>query len=386
MLSIADKQVFQSVDDLSKTASRPAAVMEWKDCTPEHHYQFYHHPNDDPVVYLTETFYITSKKNTVFHVRLTSVGLVLRKECSGTAKEQKILLRDIIGCRCLRSKKKTTKNGKAASKCSCALPTRPTQLKVVEANSGEQDESDTSAYLYIYAYIPKHSASISGDGVDSKYSRSNGDKAKTKGPTHGQHSEEANGRRDRTTITLRFRSFDKYEDNHQEAQKWRLTIKSLINREVPKFIQSSGGAAAANGVAMSATMVYSPRDHRKVLVILNPKSGQGKARETFQARVAPMLEEAELSYDLYVTKYPNFAREFLRTRDIYAWKSVLVVGGDGIYYEVINGMCERPDWERAFDELPIGIIPCGSGNGLAKSIAHLARWVRDVESDWWLGR
>lgn len=319
------------------------------------------------MVYLTETFYITSKKNTVFQVRLTSEGLILRKECNGSTKEQKILLQDIIGCRCLRSKKKTKKNGKASSKCSCALP-GPAQLKVVEANSGEQDESDTSAYLYIYAYIPKHSSNANNNNIGDGKHHNRSDKGTTKAPPQSPpaSSDENNGRRDRTTVTLRFRSFDKYEDNHQEAQKWRLTIKSLINREVPPFLLQATGSPT-----MAAA--YSQRDTRKTLVILNPKSGSGKARESFQARVAPILTEAEMSYDMYVTKYPNFAREFVRTRDIYTWKSIVVVGGDGIYYEVLNGLCERPDWERALDELPIGIIPCGSGNGLAKTISHLAR-------------
>lgn len=368
MLSIVDKKIFQSVDDLSSSnnnnSSGKSPRLEWSDCTPEHHSPS--NGSNYPVVYLTETFYITSKKNTVFQVRLTSHGLILRKECNGTTKEQKILLRDIIGCRCLRSKKKNKKNGKTSSHCSCALPGGPAQLKVVEANSGEQDESDTSAYLYIYAYIPKNNTNVNtnqnNDGADN-------DMGKTKAAhNHSGHNLdcENNGRRDRTTITLRFRSFDKYEDNHQEAQRWRLAVKSLINREVPKLLLNSSSSA-------TMSLVYSPRDTRKTLVILNPKSGSGKARESFQQRVAPMLTEAEMGYDLYVTKYPNFAREFVRTRDIYSWRNIVVVGGDGIYFEVLNGLLERPDWERALDEMAIGIIPCGSGNGLAKSIAHLAR-------------
>lgn len=383
MLGVDKKSVFQSVDDLSgNNNSKSPARMEWSDCTPEHYQRSSPCANgQQPVVYLTETFYITSKKNTVFQVRLTSHGLILRKECNGTTKEQKILLRDIIGCRCLRSKKKNAKGGKASSKCSCALP-GPAQLKVVEANSGEQDESDTSAYLYIYAYIPKHNnnnnttATPTTDEYNSdqhisnnNINRSSSDKVKTKAVAASASDENTGQRRDRTTITLRFRSFDKYEDNHQEAQRWRLAVKSLINREVPKLLLQA--TSTSSPTAMS--LVYSPRDTRKTLVILNPKSGSGKARESFQQRVAPMLTEAEMSYDLYVTKYPNFAREFVRTRDIYAWRNIVVVGGDGIYFEVLNGMLERPDWERSLDEMAIGIIPCGSGNGLAKSIAHLAR-------------
>ncbi|XP_055689294.1 sphingosine kinase 2 [Lutzomyia longipalpis] len=268
-------------------------------------------------VFLAETFYISNKKNTVFQVRLTDKGLCLRKESGSGVKEQTILLVDIIGCRCLRSKRR----GHGGSACACSALPGPAQLKVVEANSGEQDESDASAYLYIYAYILKRSR--------------------------------RGGRRERTTITLRFRSFDKYDDNNREAQKWRTAIKALINDEIPK------------------TPTYTPTDARKLLVLLNPKSGSGKAREVFQQRVAPIFVEAELPFELHVTKRANYAREFVRTRDIFSYRGIVVVGGDGIYFEVINGMLERTDWERALDEVNVGVIPCGSGNGLARSIAHI---------------
>lgn len=284
-------------------------------------------PADISSIYLVETFYISSKKNTVFQVRLTEKGISLRKESNGTSKEQVILVQDIIGCRCLRSKRKR----KPASACACTNLPGKQHLRVVEENSVELDETDISAYLYIYAYILKK-------------------------------NRRSGGRRERTTITLRFRSFDKYEDNNREAQKWRAAIKLLLGDDFQTVTSDSG----------IVSLSYPPlRDSRKVLVILNPKSGSGKARETFQQRVAPIFVEAEIPYDLHVTKYANYAREFVRTRNVFAWRYIVVVGGDGIFFEVVNGLFERPDWERAVDELALGIIPCGSGNGLARTMAHI---------------
>lgn len=317
-------------------------------------------------IQLVETFYVTSKKNTVYYVKLTEKGLTLRKETNITAKEQTILLQDIIGCRCLRSKRKRKNN----SSCTCAaLPgAGPTELKVVDENSVDLDESDVSVYLYIYAYIL-----------------------------------EKNGHRERTTITLRFRSFDNYEQNNDEAQKWRSAIKYLItcdpnaqqqhNDQYAYQAKQNGGTAYSSNEAMSPPVnvtppansvpvpppvsspfqAYVPKDMRKVLILLNPKSGSGKARETFQKYVAPVFTEAEVPYELQVTKYANFAREFARRCTIHEWRSIVVVGGDGIYYEVINGLFERADWEHAIQAIPIGIIPCGSGNGLARAIAHAYR-------------
>ncbi|KAJ2943614.1 hypothetical protein O0L34_g16722 [Tuta absoluta] len=266
-------------------------------------------------VYLEETFYILSKKNSVFRVRLTSRGLVLTKETDGNAKEQTILLRDIVGSKCMRSKRRRP----GAGSCVCSSLVGPQQLKVVDENSGDLDENDISAYLYIYAYILKHSR--------------------------------RSLKRERTTITLRFRSFDKYEDNNKEAQKWRTAIKCLISGQAITYAP--------------------PVNEKKLLILLNPKSGPGKARELFQSKVAPILQEAEVPYDLHVTKYANFAREFVRTRNVYSWRGIVAVGGDGVLYEVINGMFERLDWQQAFAEVPVAILPCGSGNGLARSLCHL---------------
>ncbi|XP_013190727.2 sphingosine kinase 1 [Amyelois transitella] len=272
------------------------------------------HSDSREHVYLQETFYILSKKNAMFRVRLTSKGLSLIKEADGSSKEQTILLRDIVGSKCMRSKRRRP----GAGSCVCSSFVGAQQLKVVDENSGDLDENDVSAYLYVYAYILKRSR--------------------------------RNLKRERTTITLRFRSYDKYEDNNKEAQKWRATLKCLI-----------GGHP----------ITYTPPiNDKKLLILLNPKSGPGKGRELFQTKVATLLQEAEVPYDLHVTKYAQYAREFVRTRNVYSWRGIVAVGGDGVLFEVLNGMFERLDWQQALSEVPLAILPCGSGNGLAKSICH----------------
>lgn len=282
---------------------------------------------------LEETFYVTSKKNTYYKVKLTEKGLSLQKDSNGSTKIETIALNDIIGCRCMRSKRRS-----AAGSCACRPGASRSQLKLVESMEAFQtsyDEYDTSAYLYIYAYTLK--------------------KARMK------HIR----RRERTTITLRFRSFDKYEDNLREASRWRLAIKCLVAKlPVPKNLMSPSHGN------LEALLSACPGENRKLLVLLNPKSGPGRGREIFQKRIHPVLSEAERPYDIHITKCPNYAREFVRTKDIYQWSGLLMVGGDGIVFEVINGLFQRSDWEKALEELPLGVIPCGSGNGLAKSIAY----------------
>ncbi|XP_076394121.1 sphingosine kinase 2 isoform X7 [Megachile rotundata] len=293
------------------------------------------------ITLLEETFYVTSKKNTYYKVRLTEKGLSLEKDNNGATKVETIILNDIIGCRCMRSKRKS------AGSCVCGPGTSRSQFKLVESVEAFQcyDEFDTSAYLYIYAYTLK--------------------KARMKGIK----------RRERTTITLRFRSFDKYEDNLREASRWRLAIKCLIaGVPVPKSFMSPSHEN------LESLINACPDEQKKILVLLNPKSGPGRGREMFQKRIHPILSEAERPYEVHITKCPNYAREFVRTRDIYQWSGLLMVGGDGIVFEVVNGLFQRTDWEKALKEMPLGIIPCGSGNGLAKSIAYAKHYSKISES------
>ncbi|XP_075224819.1 sphingosine kinase 1-like [Lycorma delicatula] len=277
---------------------------------------------------LEETFYILSKKNTVYRVKLTEKGLSLQKENNGSVKTETIALCDIIGCRCMRSKRRSEKTS-----CAChPSSSRKNDPRVVDENSVDKDENDISAYLYIYAYVLKNCKVKSGQ------------------------------KRERMTITLRFRSFDKYDDNMKEAQKWRSSIKYLINARYSP--QISPGLSPTGGIGGN------PVFDNKLLVIINPKSGVGKARDIFQARVVPILTEADINYDLHVTRHSHDARSLVRTQDINQYRSGIVgIGGDGILFEIINGLLERIDWEVTMERAKLGIIPCGSGNGLAKTIS-----------------
>ncbi|CAG5947268.1 unnamed protein product [Menidia menidia] len=65
----------------------------------------------------------------------------------------------------------------------------------------------------------------------------------------------------------------------------------------------------------------------------------------------------------------NHARELVREADLSQWDALVIMSGDGLLYEVINGLLERSDWEEAI-KTPLGILPGGSGNALAASIHY----------------
>ncbi|XP_077107931.1 sphingosine kinase 1 [Ranitomeya variabilis] len=107
----------------------------------------------------------------------------------------------------------------------------------------------------------------------------------------------------------------------------------------------------------------------RFLVLLNPRGGTGKAFNLFETHVMPMLTEANAHFTLLVTERPNQARELVQEQDLATWDAIVVMSGDGLVFEVINGLMERSDWVKAIKK-PLSILPGGSGNGLAASINH----------------
>lgn len=53
------------------------------------------------------------------------------------------------------------------------------------------------------------------------------------------------------------------------------------------------------------------------------------------------------------------------------FRGIIVISGDGLVHEVINGLLSRKDWEKAI-KIPVGQIPAGSANGLSATISYLS--------------
>ncbi|XP_036318861.1 sphingosine kinase 1 [Rhagoletis pomonella] len=265
------------------------------------------------LIELSEHFYINhSKQNEPIRVevQLKAEGIFLRRETGAQDEvcEQRIPMSDIIGSSCGPRMKKSQRG----SLVSCRRIDEDTEVE-------NGTRKDICAYLHIYAYI----------------------KSET--------SDKSSVRRERTVRILRFRSFDTYEENLKVAERWQHAIR--INQSAVK----------------------NQLGEKQLLIFLNPKSGSGKGREMFHKQVAPLLKEAEMPYELHVTAHINYAREFVRKHNdlLRCYSGIVVASGDGLFFEVLNGIMEREDWRAITRGLPIGIIPCGSGNGLARSIAYL---------------
>ena len=58
------------------------------------------------------------------------------------------------------------------------------------------------------------------------------------------------------------------------------------------------------------------------------------------------------------------------TLNVDRYNGIIVVGGDGVIHEALQGIRKRPDAEAVLQKLKLGVVGGGSSNGLAKSILH----------------
>lgn len=140
---------------------------------------------------LEGNFYTSSKKNSFYQVKVDENYLGLLNTNGSLIKTRMISIRDILGCRCARRRKRIGEN------CECHPKGKNRVLSFLE---NTLDEQDNSAYLHIYSYIMKNS--------------------KTGSPQ----------KRESFKLTLRFRLFSNYEDNMKEAMKWKNTLKQLVEK------------------------------------------------------------------------------------------------------------------------------------------------------------
>lgn len=101
------------------------------------------------------------------------------------------------------------------------------------------------------------------------------------------------------------------------------------------------------------------RDHpdaaRMPLILVNPAAGGGRA-----ARVAQAL--GTTPGRLVVAASRERLRELAANASLDGHDRVVVIGGDGSVQDVVNGVL------TASGAVPLGIVPAGSGNDLARSL------------------
>jgi YegS/Rv2252/BmrU family lipid kinase len=95
----------------------------------------------------------------------------------------------------------------------------------------------------------------------------------------------------------------------------------------------------------------------KLRFIFNPKSGRPRRN----AGILPMLRDfaaaQDFEADICCTEGPGHATDIARNAVAAGYLRVVAVGGDGTVNEVAQALIHTP--------VAMGLVPCGSGNGLA---------------------
>ncbi|KAG7378311.1 Sphingosine kinase 2 [Phytophthora pseudosyringae] len=143
-----------------------------------------------------------------------------------------------------------------------------------------------------------------------------------------------------------------------------LKLQKLIN-----FVADPRNQEAVQKLESLDELEVVERSQRKFLVLVNPVSGPGRALQIYENKVAPVFRFANVDTEVKVMERANHAMEIVMEMPLGVYDCVVAVGGDGSLYEIVQGLMKRADWNVAIRH-PIGIIPGGSGNGLAHSIAH----------------
>lgn len=101
-------------------------------------------------------------------------------------------------------------------------------------------------------------------------------------------------------------------------------------------------------------------DKKKVLFIVNPRSGKGLIKN-YLLDIVDIFIKGGMDVTLYVTQKPQDAYETVKARTE-EFDLIACSGGDGTLDEVVTGMMESKR------KCPIGYIPAGSTNDFANSL------------------
>ena len=98
---------------------------------------------------------------------------------------------------------------------------------------------------------------------------------------------------------------------------------------------------------------------KSISFILNPHSGT-HSKEELPKLIEEHLDKSKFDYRLIITEYAGHAAELAKQCVEQHTDIVVAVGGDGTVNEVARSLVHS--------QTALGIIPCGSGNGLARHL------------------
>lgn len=112
------------------------------------------------------------------------------------------------------------------------------------------------------------------------------------------------------------------------------------------------------------------------LVIVNPNSGKRRGEKDW-GKIQLALKKNGFSFKHVFTKHKNHAIEITIQYINEGYHNIIVVGGDGTFNEVVNGIFQQKIIESK--EIKIGMIPIGTGNDWGRMYQIPADYERAID-------
>ncbi len=97
-------------------------------------------------------------------------------------------------------------------------------------------------------------------------------------------------------------------------------------------------------------------------IIVNPTGGKGKSLKALE-KVKKLLSDAGVEFQIHETEYKGHATEIARELSRTPDAKLIILGGDGSFNEVLNGI-------ENFENVTLGLVPCGTGNDFVSASGH----------------
>lgn len=116
---------------------------------------------------------------------------------------------------------------------------------------------------------------------------------------------------------------------------------------------------------------------KRLGVFINPIGGSQNSLDMYNKVVFPLFKIANINCDVNVSERPKHMTDLMNSYDTSSVDGLVILGGDGSLLEILNCLLTKAQTKAGVDynqpasklkplEIPIGIIPTGTGNGAAK--------------------
>lgn len=118
---------------------------------------------------------------------------------------------------------------------------------------------------------------------------------------------------------------------------------------------------------------------RRITVFLNPISNNDNSKTLFDKYVAPMLHLSGLDVRVVRLDSKSDTKDYMSVINDEDTDCIVIAGGNATLSEVVTTLVNRPDAEKLFQRIKIGIIPLGKTNTFIENLFNLNLEKNQVE-------